>query len=510
MINIEIFPLSDDRHIDKQHIQTLLEQEEDNKLNIKARPVTQIIANKHYVIKLRTEYVLADLQARRFIQKAILKEQTYKIYHPLKTWFLLFDYKKHDQTDTYSPIVIGNITPLLLAFNCTNEILTRYKKTEFVQNINKIIDLYFNMLIKHQAGLDLCLSNFGLDDSGSLYYLDDDIYGPDNFATLCDFLAVLIRSESWLNQTLIEELANKLRISIQNYYHDPHYIIIIAEQFRHLFIPDTLAELRRCFLNTLQIKQKFTYSAPENSSMIALIADIHANAPALEVVLNYLEKRPIDHTLVLGDIVGYGPHPDICIDIIRKLNNMSAIKGNHDHAVASGRKMLGSSSQAGWAINWTIHNISDNSVSWLKSLPPYLSSEDWLAVHGSPIDKTFFNAYVYHMTYIENLNELRNRDIRLCFHGHTHIQKIYHRTHGVIGEYNNRHEQLSQVEQALICPGSVGQPRGGTPGAEFAILNLQTLEIELHRLDYNQEIVLKDMKNEAFPPELADRLLKGN
>ena len=103
------------------------------------------------------------------------------------------------------------------------------------------------MLIKHNIGLDLCLSNFGIDHTRALYYLDDDSYGPDNFSTLCDFLAALIRSETWLNNTLTIELAKNLRKCIQRYYKDPHTITIIVEQFKHRFIPDNLAELRTRF-----------------------------------------------------------------------------------------------------------------------------------------------------------------------------------------------------------------------------------------------------------------------
>ena len=61
-----------------------------------------------------------------------------------------------------------------------------------------------------------------------------------------------------------------------------------------------------------------------------VISDIHSNYTALKTVLDAAE--PIDGVLFAGDIVGFGPHPNDCVDAIRKLD-VKSVMGNHDHAI---------------------------------------------------------------------------------------------------------------------------------------------------------------------------------
>src|SRR3954453_18937359 len=61
----------------------------------------------------------------------------------------------------------------------------------------------------------------------------------------------------------------------------------------------------------------------------ALISDIHGNLEALEVVLDDIKSQGITEIYCLGDIIGYGPNPRECIDLVMDHCKMTLL-GNHD------------------------------------------------------------------------------------------------------------------------------------------------------------------------------------
>jgi len=113
------------------------------------------------------------------------------------------------------------------------------------------------------------------------------------------------------------------------------------------------------------------------------------------------------------------------------------------------------------------------------------------------------------MSYEDNLDNLQQRGIPLCFHGHTHLQQLYCRHRGRDEAWDAREGNLSDVAHALLSPGSVGQPRCGEPGAELAIIDLDSREYRFHRLAYDIERTLDDMRRFAFPSGLIERLQAG-
>jgi len=239
-----------------------------------------------------------------------------------------------------------------------------------------------------------------------------------------------------------------------------------------------------------------------------LLSDIHANLPALEKVLEFLSHEDIDGGIVLGDIVGYGPHPSECIECIQD-SGFSVIKGNHDHGLATDNFKKSFSNTAQWALTWSASRVSSAQKKWLKDLPSVLHSQHWMAIHGAPIDPTFFNAYVYSMTYEDNLSFMANKKIYLCFHGHTHIPGIYARKNNLQdGHYFEPEVHLVKFSQVLLCPGSVGQPRNQQVGTQFAIYDRAQQTVYFHLLNYAIEKTVKDMETQGFPAPLI-RMLQG-
>lgn len=470
------------------------------------RPVTELVADKDYVVKLRTEYRLPGDASIRFVKQAATRESTLAVHHPEKIWFVFQEIDDSGQT-TFQ---IANITPRLISCDRLRDFVPEITNESYLEFITRIIDLYNYTGQTKQIALDLSLSNFGLDSKNKLFYLDDDSFKWDNFQALCHFLAGLIRSQDWLTTQLMQQLGNAVRDQILKYFKDAHWLTVIAESVQAVFIPEQKEPLRKSLKAALYASKTFTYQTPSFPNVVAIFADIHANAPALERVLDYLEKRGVQHGMILGDIVGYGPHPVQCIDMLRELPDFSVILGNHDHAVATGKtKNTGSTSTAMWTLGWTEKNITEQALEWLRALPPFIHTDKWLAVHGSPRDKTFFNGYVYQMNYVENLDELAKRKLKFCFHGHSHIQRTYYRRNRSDSSSDQEHQNFDSTDHALICPGSVGQPRGGKPGAEIAIFDQQSHELEFIRLDYDMEPVLVDMANYRFPSSLKQRLLDG-
>lgn len=474
------------------------------------RPVTALIDTGSDVLKLRTEYQLPVISARRFVLQAIERERLLAVHHPLKTWFLWTPEGANDA------VVIGNITPHLQALNLLEKDPPAasgegYSRSALTQLMTQMLDDYLAVLTRHELSLDLCLSNFGLDADGRLFYLDDDFYPGNSLTILSDALGTWVRALDWMDEALAAELGGRLVRSLRHYYSDAHVITVVAEGLRGVFVPPPREAIRQTLINALYGEQTFSYHAAEtpDSTVLALIGDIHGNAPALECALEYLAQRGISRGVMLGDVVGYGPHPQQCVDMIQQLSGWSMVRGNHDHAVAIGELRTGISGLASWSLKWTIDQLSAEQRQWLGELPVYQQGEQWLAVHGSPRDKTFFNAYVYQMTYVENLDELAVREVPLCFHGHTHIQKSWLRQRGEDVANSESRQQLSTVAHALICPGSIGQPRGGEPGVELAIIDLVSRELEYHRLPYDMEQTLSDMSQQQFPLEMAERLRRG-
>ncbi len=451
------------------------------------------------------------------------------LHHPTKTWFLLSDNAPLPDDD----VVIANISKVLVPIN---EIAAeeRSSEDEIVPLLEAMFDLCITTGSRHNVLLDLSMSNFGVDSDKRVYYLDDEFYRWDDFRSFATLVANIVRSQVHLDVGQWDQLGRAMSDSIISAFQDAHWCQVVAEDIRSKFMPDgrkssrdrlvasLLGKNRKAALKREQAtitvpfsgaltKQKVQVGAnagngANRSRVFALLADVHANEPALKAVLDFLDQRQITAAIVLGDIVGYGPHPVECINLVKARPEFHVLKGNHDHGAAAGFFGRGFSSVARWVLEWTAGVIDDGAQEWLSQLSLYLDGPDWYAVHGAPVDKTFFNAYVYEMTYRDNLDYLRDRGIKFCFHGHTHMQGTY-RLNG--DDYLHSTEKIQDVSGAqhwLICPGAVGQPRTGGGGAQFALFNIDGAELSFHSVPYDAARTIQAMERSGFPISLMDRL----
>jgi len=242
---------------------------------------------------------------------------------------------------------------------------------------------------------------------------------------------------------------------------------------------------------------------------IAILSDIHANLPALKATLNDIDQQGISRIFILGDLVGYGPHPNECLEQLQKRGLLS-LRGNHDHAIGTGNMVRSMTSSSSHVAEWSIHQIQEAQRFYLCNLPLKMTQRPWMAIHGAPMDLTCFNGYIYQATALKNLQWLCNNSYKYCLHGHSHFQGIYLlQNNQAIHIKPNVRIDLSQEQAALVCPGSVGQPRDGITDACYAIIYPKQVQVELKQVSYELRDVIQDMIIHKFPEQLMQRLKTG-
>jgi putative phosphoesterase len=219
--------------------------------------------------------------------------------------------------------------------------------------------------------------------------------------------------------------------------------------------------------------------------MIGLISDVHGNLPALEAVLDDMPE--VDAYVNAGDVVGYNPYPSECVEAVRD-HEMATVQGNHDRAVA-GDASFGFHSDAGRAVEWTQKHVDEGTLDWLGELPAeretLLEGVRVKVVHGAPGAP---DRYTFPRDFSPSL--LEGEDVLVL--GHTHVQAKREYDEGVV-----------------VNPGSVGQPRDNDPHAAYALLDTETHEVELRRVEYPVSQVQDEIRRVGLPESLAERLAEG-
>ncbi|UVE51186.1 metallophosphatase family protein [Haloferax larsenii] len=216
---------------------------------------------------------------------------------------------------------------------------------------------------------------------------------------------------------------------------------------------------------------------------LGVISDVHGNLPALEAVLSDMPQ--VDTLVCAGDVVGYNPWPEECVAELAD-REVPTVSGNHDRAVVSGTSFR-FNQMAAAGVEYARESLSQESMEWLESLPEYRTVADGRVqlVHGHPDDP---DRYTYPDDFSPRL--LSGEDLLVL--GHTHVQG---------------YEQYG--EGIVLNPGSVGQPRDGDPRAAYAVVDLDALTVETHRVEYDIERVEDRIEAVGLPHSIASRLSEG-
>jgi putative phosphoesterase len=233
---------------------------------------------------------------------------------------------------------------------------------------------------------------------------------------------------------------------------------------------------------------------------VAVITDIHANLPALEAALGWIDAEGIEDVYCGGDLVGYGPRPNEVCRLVEE-REFPTIYGNYDWAIARDDEdcrcayVTKHDREIGQlSVEWTLAHTDRHSKDYMRELPFDIRFEHAgkrvRLVHGSPRK---VNEYLFEDKPARTFERIAaGADCDVLVFGHTH--KPWVREYGGV---------------LFVNCGSVGKPKDGDPRAAFAVLgaNGDGLSVDVPRVEYPAEAVAEEMRRERLPDELADKLV---
>lgn len=220
---------------------------------------------------------------------------------------------------------------------------------------------------------------------------------------------------------------------------------------------------------------------------IVLVSDIHSNYTALKSVIDKLEDIDYDKLVCLGDVIGYGPQPKKCLDLIKDKSDI-CIQGNHDRMASKENINPRLPERVIKGLEHTKNRLSDSDIKWLRDLPEKKEYKNLLFVHSHPV---VTDEYVYPKNFSNMTTYMDGSDI-LCL-GHTHVQHIE-----------------NTESKVIMNPGSVGQPRDGNNKLGFAVVDNESMDVKQYRLEYDIDSVVEKVTNSTtLPDKNGKRLYSG-
>jgi predicted phosphodiesterase len=237
--------------------------------------------------------------------------------------------------------------------------------------------------------------------------------------------------------------------------------------------------------------------------MFAVISDIHGNTEALTAVLEDIASRRIRDIVCLGDVVGYGPEPKQCLDLMREHARLT-LMGNHDYAVLYEPNQFNMSAES--ASFWTRQELEAEPDAEKRSarwdflgalLVKHTVSGEKLGfgelafVHGSP--RRPINEYIFPDDVYNAPNKVQTaleRVGHLCFVGHTHVPGVFTDT----PDFYSPDElecvyEVNPDRKAIINVGSVGQPRDRDNRASYVLVEPGV--VRFIRVAYAVDVVIQ-------------------
>jgi diadenosine tetraphosphatase ApaH/serine/threonine PP2A family protein phosphatase len=244
--------------------------------------------------------------------------------------------------------------------------------------------------------------------------------------------------------------------------------------------------------------------APRECRRIAVFGGVYSNWLALEATLADARRRDVDAVFCLGDVGGFGPHPDRVFPLLRA-GGVLAIQGNYDESLAAGRADCGcgytdprDNHYARISYDYTAEHTSTEHKRWLGALPRgrrvKLGPYRLLMSHGSP---RAINEFLWESTtpngLLRALLREHETDVILC----THTGIKWHRPLA-----DDRH---------AVNVGVIGRPENdGTPRVWYTLLTAGSgLEVEFVPVDYDHEALARRMEAEGLPAEFAETIRTG-
>ena len=265
----------------------------------------------------------------------------------------------------------------------------------------------------------------------------------------------------------------------------------------------------------------------------AILSDIHSNYAALEAVLAKCRETKVDHYLFLGDLVGYNADVRQCIDSVRQLNFLAAVRGNHDDVALNENAATGGfNTNAAIAIQWTRGLLTEDDREFLESLPfkQSVSNLPVTLVHAT-LDSPENWGYIFDVHHATG--NFSYQLSQLCFCGHSHVPVAFDKMPFASGgrlvdvidcwehspvnpaadeDFSIADElpvDLKRGHKYLFNIGSIGQPRNGDNRASFAIFDSDANRVTRYRIPYDIAATQAHNREAGLPERLALRLEWG-
>ncbi len=239
---------------------------------------------------------------------------------------------------------------------------------------------------------------------------------------------------------------------------------------------------------------------------ILIISDIHANLAAFETVMADAEGA-WDTIWCLGDLVGYGPDPNECVELLCQYDHIS-LSGNHDWAVLGKIDINSFNDNARMAVKWTQDTLKPTNRDYLEALPTTLVKEPFTLAHASPRQPV----WEYILDPYTAAANFPFFDTPYCLVGHSHVPILFEQADAdkiiPIAPIYSESIHLN-ANRLIINPGSVGQPRDHDPRAAYAMLDTETMSWEHRRVKYPVEETQERMRMAGMPSKLIKRLEWG-
>jgi predicted phosphodiesterase len=231
-----------------------------------------------------------------------------------------------------------------------------------------------------------------------------------------------------------------------------------------------------------------------------ILADIHANLPALQAALRRLESASVDRFIVAGDLVGYGPHPNECVEVVAGLDPICVV-GNHDlmaierlsdeRCIPLGRA----------AMRWTRSVLGREVRSYLEALPMKAEAPGGVLIaHGSLNDPEEYTTNAAEALAQLVVMEHKWPDRHLLLLGHTHRPLVVGSRSGRAQTHARHRFALHSDERHVVNVGSVGQARELRARARFGVLDLEAGVVDLHAVRYDVAACRRDLRGVGLSP----------
>ncbi len=240
---------------------------------------------------------------------------------------------------------------------------------------------------------------------------------------------------------------------------------------------------------------------------VLIVADVHSNLEAFTSVIGDASRRGgFSEIWSLGDLVGYGPDPAECLNLLGD-HDHRAVAGNHDLAAAGRLSLEAFNEYAAEANLWTATQLTPEQKEGIGALPLKIEHAGFTLVHGSPRDPV----WEYVVSQASAAISFLHFDTSWCLLGHSHVPFLCRPVENTTSflAFPEDSPVMLDGDRMIMNPGSVGQPRDGDPRASYAVYDSNAAAIYHHRTEYDIAETQRKMTDAGLPRYLIDRLPLG-